>query len=457
MASFAKDFNWDEFLLYDTSKIVRIHDRRLGIFYYTLVFLIMCWVIGFQILYGNEHFQLYDVKGSSRMTIQQPTAGCNPNDPECLDTWAPLSKLPYCEKFKGETDVKYQRPCIFADQHELAPNGMLEGEMFIPTRIDTHIEEQVCDPSEKNAWACNKRYRMQEIGENQYIADIEDFTLLFVHNYYRGEIAGNSLNHQGFYLQCEDEKTGEVLATRPCKGVLKQKKVECLPGLKCGFAEGKLPPPMPEGLLLQKEDKTTTARGLAWAGNEDESKGKFDAFAIPAGDIFRLGYLLELAGLDLDKSFNKEGEPLRESGTIIEILVEYSNLRPFLSTFGFSEVGYVYRVVERHMEELKTEGYALTQPSDAPKHRLIENRHGLLVRLKVGGSFGNFNIVYLLVMLTTSLALLAVATRIVDFMAIYVLQQKELYRSFKYEHTDQVDHRTEVRRRTDGDAQAQNE
>lgn len=435
-----KGWSINDFLLYDTSKIVRIHDSRLGILYYTLVFLIMCWVIGFQILYGNEHFKLYDVKGSSRMTIQQPTAGCNPNNPDCRDTWRPLSQLPYCEKFQGETDVKYQRPCIFADQHELAPNGMLEGEMFIPTRIDTHVEKQACDPSAENGYACDKRYRLEKIGENQYVADIEDFTLLFVHNYYRGQIMGNSLNHQGFFLQCEDEKTGEVLQTRPCKGFLRERKVECLPGVDCGFPEGKLPPPVPKGLFLQRQDRTTSQRALAWDSDEEkrelENDKSQDTFAIPAGDVFRLGFLLKLAGLDLDHSFNKAGEPLREAGTILEVQVEYSNLRPFLSTFGYSEVGYVYRVVERRMEELKTEGYALSQPKDHPIHRLIENRHGLLVRLSVGGSFGNFNVVYLLVMLTTSLALLAGATRLTDFMAIYVLKQKETYRSFKYEQAE---------------------
>jgi len=369
------------------------------------------------------------------MTIQQPTAGCNPNDPDCRDTWKPLSQLPYCEKFTGKSDVKYQRPCIFADQHELAPNGMLEGEMFIPTRIDHHIEKQACNSTAENGWRCDKRYRLESMGENQYVADIEDFTLLFVHNYYRGQIMGNSLNHQGFYLQCEDEKTGEILKTRPCEGVLRERKIECLPGLDCGFSEGKLPPPVAKGLLLQKKEKATTHRSMALEGSNDDENaaGPGETFALPAGDIFRLGFLLKLAGLDLDHSFNKAGEPLRESGTILEVQVEYSNLRPFLSTFGYSEVGYVYRVVERHMEELKTEGYALSQPPDHPIHRLIENRHGVLVRLSVGGSFGNFNVVYLLVMLTTSLALLATATRIVDFLAIYVLQKKDVYRSFKYE------------------------
>jgi len=42
---------------------------------------------------------------------------------------------------------KHRRKCIYADQHALAPEGMLEEKMFIPTRIDTHVEETGCEPS----------------------------------------------------------------------------------------------------------------------------------------------------------------------------------------------------------------------------------------------------------------------------------------------------------------------
>jgi len=116
--------------------------------------------------------------------------------------------------------------------------------------------------------------------------------------------------------------------------------------------------------------------------------------------------LLELAGVDLDGDLNVDGEPRRESGTLIEVQVEYNNLHPFSSTFGNKDIGYVYRVVERPVEEMKTEMFAQKQPPEFPKKRILENRHGLYVRVRVSGTFGFFNVVYLLIMITTSLTLL---------------------------------------------------
>jgi hypothetical protein len=86
----------DKLLAYETSKLVRIEDRKLGGLYLLLVGLALCWVVGFQILYGNEHFQLFDVQGTWRVTIQQPTKGCNPNKPDCEDDFTPHNQLPYC-------------------------------------------------------------------------------------------------------------------------------------------------------------------------------------------------------------------------------------------------------------------------------------------------------------------------------------------------------------------------
>jgi len=54
----------DNVLAYTTPKLVKVYDRRLGGLYFSLVGLAMCWVLGFQILYGNEHFQLFDVQGT---------------------------------------------------------------------------------------------------------------------------------------------------------------------------------------------------------------------------------------------------------------------------------------------------------------------------------------------------------------------------------------------------------
>jgi len=465
-------FHLDHILAYETRKLVRIEDRNLGILYYSLVLLVGFWVIGFQILYGNEHFQLFDVKGTARMTIQQPTEGCNPNNNDCKDAYKPMSDLPYCVEYTGDKskipENMKQQKCKFADQHEMAPEGMLDDRIFMPTRIDTHLEKQGCSPGPENGHSCDKAYEVEVMKENIYVADVEDYTIMFVHSYYRGDIMGNSLFHQGYYEQCTDRKTGKVITTKPCAGKLSRIPIACLTG-DCAYefpAANGAPPSASSMLPLlrgQKKDlekayekrkrnetsvsviekqraqaqvslqkATTQNEDGDRKKEEDTSKDDDEPFAIGSGDIFTLRKLLELAGLDLDLKTNYGGEPYREAGTALEVQVEYNNLHPWKSTFGHLDVGYTYRVIERSMEEIKTEKFAPKQPDDFPVHRMIENRHGIMLIVTVSGTFGYFNVVYLLVMLTTSLALLAGATKIVDLLALYCLKRREEYRRFKY-------------------------
>jgi len=425
-------FSMDEVLAYQTRKVVQIEDRNLGCVYYIFVLLIAGWVLGFQILYGNEHFQLFDVKGTARMTIQQPTEGCNPNHNDCKDAYRAFSALPYCKEFDGDKDSippnTVQQDCKFADQHEMAPTGMLDNRMFIPTRIDSHLQVEACAPSSANRFSCDKSYKTVKQTENVYIADVENFTVMFVHNYYRGSIMGNSLYHQGYFIQCTDKETGKVIATKPCKGIKKKVPIDCLTH-DCMYDR----PDDELGKVVGLPSTSFALRGQQQRQLAMQHAQKQDhPFAIGSGDIFKLSKLLELAGLDLDAKLNQHKEPYREAGTVVEVEVEYSNLHPIISTFGYTDVGYVYRVIERPMEEMKTEVYSPKQPEDYPKHRSIENRHGIMLIVTVSGTFGYFNVVYLLVMLTTSLALLAGATSLVDMLAMYVLERRNEYRDFKY-------------------------
>jgi len=447
-------FHLDQILAYETRKLVRIEDRNLGILYYALVTLVVFWVLGFQILYGNEHFQLFDVKGTARMTIQQPTEGCNPNKNDCKDAYTPMSELPYCMEYTGDKSLipknMKQQKCKFADQHEMAPEGMLDDRIFMPTRIDVHLEKQGCSPGPENGHSCDKSYQLEVMKENIYVADVEDYTIMFVHSYYRGDIMGNSLYHQGFYEQCTDHKTGKTIATKPCKGKLSRIPIECISG-DCAYEAADMY--TYPSMFLHAEEKKENARKLKKdnfgatttrtrmqqlsleTGTEKKQGQDNDddkPFAIGSGDIFTLHKLLELAGLDLDLKTNHMGEPFREAGTVLEIQVEYNNLHKWMSTFGYLKVGYNYRVIERPMEEMKTEKFAPKQPEDFPMHRAIENRHGILLIVTVTGTFGYFNVVYLLVMLTTSLALLAGAQKIVDILALYCLKRREEYHRFKY-------------------------
>lgn len=474
----------DELFAYETAKVARIRDRRLGIIYVTFIGLILGYVVGFEILYCNEHFKRRDVFGTARLTIQQPTKNaCNPNKRGCKSDFPPLTTLPYCSVYKGnstEVDVENRHDCIFADQHTLAPTGMLTGEMLVPTRIDKMKETKNCEPAPENGYTCDNEYELDHDEKIIYVADIERYTIMLSHTYKRGYIKGNNQYIQGYLLECDDEKRDErtddttvsmehftttLYGKKECNKYVR-KTIECITD-DCPFLQDKeqLPSAFLQrhpgstsafaneagnrrkkraieahqlGIHFTAQEKEQIDRYVASDGQEDQRRvnpAKLAAggyYAIPSGDIFSIGKLLELCGLSLDTTINMEGEPLRVSGTVIEIEVIYSNLTPFLSSFGFTPVRYEYKVSKRPMEEMKTELLSQYQPG-YPERRTIEDRHGLYVTVKITGQFGFFSVTYLLIMLTTALALLSVAIVITDKLALYVLPERETFHKHKYE------------------------
>jgi len=463
----------DELLAYETPKIVRIRDARLGVLYYTLVLCILSYIVGYQIFYNNQHFERRDVVGTTRMTIQQPTkGGCNPNDVGCSSDFPSLESLPYCIQYAGNSSVvktEHKGNCIFADQHTLSPYGMLGDVMLVPTRIDYMKEKKGCQPRPANDWTCDNEYEVDSRPTSNYIADIEEYTIMLAHSFKRSYVSGNNGEYLGYYMKCEqpdggdDEVSKMVKATRQtlegqktCDGEWKRYPIDCIND-KCHFLErekraGFLQEPVAghggrlgarrshphaslasldrsaRGILLKDEELTDDAQEQP---PKVKKLLKDGVFAIADGDIFKIRTLLELAGIDLDETRNTKGEPLRESGTVIEIEVTYNNLHPFWSSFGYKEVSYEYKVSKRPMEEMKSEMLALHQPK-FPQERIIENVHGLYLIVRLGGTFGFFSGVFLLIVLTTALGLLGVANVLVDKIAIYLLKDKDHYRESKY-------------------------
>lgn len=158
-----------------------------------------------------------------------------------------------------------------------------------------------------------------------------------------------------------------------------------------------------------------------------------DEYTSPWGDVFKIGRLMELAGADLDRDYNFDGWTTRQSGTVLEVRVVYNNLYPFLSSFGYKQVEYHYEVTELPLPYMSRTELADRQPPDYPETRIYENRHGILVWFKVSGTFGVFNIAYLLLMLVTAFALFATASAITDFVSMYLHPRKENFFHLKYE------------------------
>lgn len=158
------------------------------------------------------------------------------------------------------------------------------------------------------------------------------------------------------------------------------------------------------------------------------------------GDTFTLGKLLQLAGVaSLDDLRNRDGWTGRQSGTVLEVQVVYNNMYRLLSNFGYTAVEYTYKVRELPMAYVSRQVLAPVQPAEYPAVRDYEVQYGIVLWFRVAGTFGNFHLLYLMVMLTAAFALVAVAGGITDLVAIYAHPRRKNYFQLKYEVSPDFD------------------
>mmetsp|Transcript_54575 Transcript_54575/g.159331 ORF Transcript_54575/g.159331 Transcript_54575/m.159331 type:complete len:503 (+) Transcript_54575:83-1591(+) len=456
---------------YQTAKIVQLHDARLGTLYYGLVLLIVLFVVGYEILYCNDHFAKRDVSGTPFMNIQQPTLNaCNPNREGCLSDFTPLTDLSYCSVFAGNSTLatpEERSPCVYMDHHSLVPNPSTSGRIFIPTRVDRRTEVRDCQPDADNNFTCGNEYRIVNQTGVNYVADIERYTLLIAHTYQRDAVSGNNNLLEGSYLECDrrhrtsrfiQTATRLIFGAEECPGGYWRRMIPCIAGGDCDSRGHRRQSSLVQAAATagrggagngrrashhsSRSRRVALARGRWSALQAEEAAAPnqagpppadpAEAFAIPDGDVFSLAKLLQLAGVSLDGTTNLDDEPLRMAGMMLDIDVIYNNLHAFSSTFGNTQVEYWYKVAMRPLHQVKEEVVELTDAN----RRTIQNRHGIDIVVKVQGTFGFFSIMNFMLMLTTASAMLAVATVLTDKLAIYAMKDRGFYAGKKYEFAD---------------------
>jgi len=474
-----------------------IRDRWVGALFYLLALAAVVWVFIGQILWRNEHFQLKDVKGIPRMWFSHPTQNqCDPNLVNCMSDYKALSELAYCIQHSGDTTVPHPAKCIYSDRHSLFTDGTVGHQVFVPTSEVVIEETSSCNPTAANGHSCTNEYTkiwnsthsVYNESEIVYHANVEDFVVQLTSTYDRDGIEGTSLDHPGFYIECLDyqDAQGKVKSWKDrtkttgklCKSE-REVPIKCIPGVGCQKGGLEKAPDLEDSIKqgqaaasafhvessletepafvsesgrrlrshhshrapqagtylqaspdLQKKPLTSV---LQASPDVQEKRLTPDVYASTWGDTFKLGLLMRLAGIDLDHQFNMDGMTTRMAGTIIEVEATYSNMQHFLSSLGWSQVHYKYRVTERKLPYVSKETLHPDQPADYPKTRRRLLQHGILVNFEVAGQFGFFNIVYLLIVLSTSLALFATANRVTEIVAIYLHPRKRNYFQLKYD------------------------
>jgi len=155
-------------------------------------------------------------------------------------------------------------------------------------------------------------------------------------------------------------------------------------------------------------------------------------------EFFSLNVLLQAAGENIDDCINSIGgkndndvetsrcETLRESGGTVLLQVVWNDFQPFR---GRVRPFYYYSpaIIGRNYKE------SLPYYQKYRAERVLLRAHGIKIATVVTGNFHQFDMLTLLVTLTTALGLFAVTTTLVDSLMLYVLPEKESYQQVKYE------------------------
>ena len=399
---FGKDF--DYVFAYPSVKMVAIQDARLGVLKYLLITLIVLYVAIVQLWKDGGYLETEKVSGVARFTLQQPTVDdCSPTSSGCKNKFTPLPALSYCDQattLDYETGTKY--PCRYYDNIGL--QTIFDTSIFVATRITERRESLVCDSPDSDStsdlgWnTCPHIYNLTA-GTSEltyYPADAESFSVLFDASVMATELdlKGESANENGLlYVESNDSL---------CKAN---------PTSTNAFFDGDLTNHAP---CFIKPNRTS--------GNLD---------------YFLLEVLMQAAGSSLD-AVSSSGNTYRYDGVTLVVEVEYSNIRSWSGLSGaitYQYTPYLLSATSYKLYDVIWEGDPTTA-GGYRQNRTLLNKHGVKVDLVQSGNLAAFSFSVLLVSLTTSLTLLAVATVITDYVALYLMPDRVKYDAAKYEWTE---------------------
>ena len=375
---------------YNTPIYARVHSKKLGLLRWTFSGLILAYIVFYSMLYKGGYLKEEAPIGTVRFSVQHAGIHKDTHQP-CHDPFEAGCVLP---QLHATADLSYcidnpdsrshkKFPCRHYDATE--STTMFEKSLLVATRITEYVQDRVCPWSTNgkgNTKACTNIWKNhnEEPPLTFFVADVEAMTLVLDHAIDTptlGVTAAARTSPQGLLLVDNDatcaSTPGQHRLTAPCT---------ILPN-KTSTADA----------------ASTTNQGL---------------------DVFTVNTLIHAAndgrGLDDPTTF-ASNHSLRYTGMVLVMFIEYSNFVPWYGVVD--ETTYKYRTsfikgtgAKNMEEEYLNAGHST---------RLLQKKHGLLLAVKFTGTIRSFDWSECLMTLTTSLALLAVATTIVDALALYLL------------------------------------
>mmetsp|Transcript_114927 Transcript_114927/g.325997 ORF Transcript_114927/g.325997 Transcript_114927/m.325997 type:complete len:500 (+) Transcript_114927:216-1715(+) len=475
---FAMDCLSKEVFMFPTPKVVRVHDVKLALLRHFLLGLIFTFIVVFHIAYRGSHLNTTPVHGVVRVQLRDPSEdSCDPFHMNCSHGFESMSKLPYCQQ-NNFTGV-YQKECEYWDSVEL--RQVTDEGLLIPTRVLTFMQRQRCHPSRTNDWSCNGTLYdfIGSNGEKQsenskprpvkdvFVADVERFDILLDHSAhsqsttYTGDgTKAYDFEMLGIWEVCEDNSKSE---SENCTDVpILCVHENCPPG-------SALPPRDPDAPALIAARARTRASPTSEDSHEDtpyKKKGSYETMepsdepdlvdefeladywvrknhvaATTKGDLLKLSRLIQTAGVALDNNVTHgAGETYRNDGFAIVVRIEYSNEVPWLGlqVSPWKPTGptmfYKYHVIPHSTGDVKLRKVDYFSDEDHQQvTREVEEFRGIRIVVEQTGSIRVWDTMQLMFLVTTTLALLAVASCILDTVALGCMSRSSEYRRLKFE------------------------
>lgn len=390
---------------YETVKYVNIRDSRLGLLRSILLFLIIVYVVFFELWAQGGWLESVPVVGVVRFSLQQPTVDdCDPNDKGCENAFVPLNELPYCQQAPNGSSEYYPgrvHPCQLYE----ATNAQIVSEKSIAviTRASTKKQELVCREADM---VCTRTYNDTSEEHKFYTAQSEAFTILLDHAVTASKICARHYNYA-----CSSEAS-------KYKGRLYSKDANL-----CAqeYARGRAF----KDFRGQTPERQAPCYITPNATVHDKDFFSLDVLLKAAG-----GFSLDDCNSEAPKTDDGKCQTYRDTGGTVLLNMYWSDFYPY---HGMVEPFYYYAP-----QFLEGSSFLQNIPfyESYRSSRTLVKAHGIRVAVLLEGDYHQFNAVTFLITLTTALGLLAVATTIVDALMLYILPEKKRYQQAKYEEEE---------------------
>ena len=183
----------DDVFVYQTRKMVRVHDARLGLLRLSFLVCAISYIIVYRLMYEQAYMQPYSPLGLANFKLASPTelidpgnpnSGCDAlvTDPPCFSTIPDVTTLDYCKQSGSRLDRNYTKyNCSVLDGYENSQT--FQSAILIGSRVTSYLQEREC-PAVPEAAEC-RGVVWRNLRENQttFVAGVEEFTLLVDHSF----------------------------------------------------------------------------------------------------------------------------------------------------------------------------------------------------------------------------------------------------------------------------------